>query len=1179
MDSDKYDLDDATEDVDCYGSVEPRKLSIRRALSKDELLYNILNKEWPQTPVNKRVQEIGFEFFEEFAKALRSYNHFKESCFGQVKLLRREAMTVDPSQLGFNPKDMDLDAEELERLYAEALYTIKHKIGKTSGSHVEETKDLERYVQAAFNLTEEEHQKLLRRSVEAKPPVVVLEVTVAEARKLEAKDADGFSDPYCMLGIVPISMLKPFAQRFAMFEGKIATATDVIPAKFIKSTSVKFNTLQPIWNEKFRFDLEDAATDKLHLDVWDRDDDFSVIDSVRKLNEIKGMKGLGRYFKQIAQSARAHNLDSVDDFMGTLEIPLADIPSTGLNQWFDLSGRSNKSKVEGQIRLELNLATKEDKGIYEGYELVEMKEHKNLMRVFIEHEYNLAKEGGQVWSGELSREAKTILHQHAIQGDITLVRQAICWWLAMTHQFCRKMFPWQHLIQSLEDMEGKWDSEILYREDEEILGESMDQCCKFLLKLIDHKIEITTDVAVDVDGIKDALSCLVKIHGSKVFQRCLPFHTSLRSDLTNLIKQIYASSYEHFWKTKNISAEDQDLIKRYTQIITSVVFTLIVGKEAYNSIFESAANVNFFKFAYKETHSLLSANLITDLEELLRLHQQDWEKTEYSGENYDSCMPVFQLFLVVRRFYSLARHLSPSDISKLMPVNYNECFKAYVNQWISIVDILLTKRLQFIHQLDQVESVEGDVAQSSLPTDVAYCFGQVVNFWFNLRWSDDATSVPQHSFTYRFVKILSEGAQEVMDMMNEKLKKMGYYDEIGQFDISKELCITINNMERIRTAYLSAAQSLNRPGGNRIRSGESVDETFADQRQSIVEELINTTDGNLTKHIKMVTDKVADKMRPDLKKFVFKLCWTPEAASHQDSIANLMNYLDKNLETVNEYLLRTNFDKILHSIWIEVLEEIDSVVSVEELSEAVWIPGRLHQSMKDLLEFFHAGGKGLELELLKCPLYENLLYKLKSMLMSNEELILAFHDLKLNLQENWNHAKYGCLVLRAYYNSGNIFVEVLGAKNLMPMDANGLSDPYVTVNVCPEFLFNIKPQQTSVVKKTLNPVFNESFTFEVPHNMCSMKGASLVFVVMDHDFLNPNDFSGEAYVPLTSLPGVSKHNTLASGLTPITVPLMQATETEDLRLRTLLKALRMRKSDPTVNEFLRRNADTIPRPD
>lgn len=48
-----------------------------------------------------------------------------------------------------------------------------------------------------------------------------------------------------------------------------------------------------------------------------------MIDSVRKLNEIKGMKGLGRYFKQIAQSARTHDHESVDDFMGTLEILLA----------------------------------------------------------------------------------------------------------------------------------------------------------------------------------------------------------------------------------------------------------------------------------------------------------------------------------------------------------------------------------------------------------------------------------------------------------------------------------------------------------------------------------------------------------------------------------------------------------------------------------------------------------------------------------------------------------------------------------------------------------------------------------------------------------------------------------------------------------------------------------------
>ena len=55
-------------------------------------------------------------------------------------------------------------------------------------------------------------------------------------------------------------------------------------------------------------------------------------------------------------------------------------------------------------------------------------------------------------------------------------------------------------------------------------------------------------------------------------------------------------------------------------------------------------------------------------------------------------------------------------------------------------------------------------------------------------------------------------------------------------------------------------------------------------------------------------------------------------------------------------------------------------------------------------------------------------------------------------------------------------VPVLSAKDIIPLDANGLSDPYVVVAFCPSHTFPTVPVQTTkIVKKTLNPEFDEFF--------------------------------------------------------------------------------------------------------
>ena len=63
-----------------------------------------------------------------------------------------------------------------------------------------------------------------------------------------------------------------------------------------------------------------------------------------------------------------------------------EIPSTGIDRWYDLDGRSTKSNVEGQIRLKLTLSTREGRGIQEEDNLTDIRQHEDLMCLFIEHE-------------------------------------------------------------------------------------------------------------------------------------------------------------------------------------------------------------------------------------------------------------------------------------------------------------------------------------------------------------------------------------------------------------------------------------------------------------------------------------------------------------------------------------------------------------------------------------------------------------------------------------------------------------------------------------------------------------------------------------------------------------------------------------------------------------------------
>lgn len=127
-----------------------------------------------------------------------------------------------------------------------------------------------------------------------------------------------------------------------------------------------------------------------------------------------------------------------------------------------------------------------------------------------------------------------------------------------------------------------------------------------------------------------------------------------------------------------------------------------------------------------------------------------------------------------------------------------------------------------------------------------------------------------------------------------------------------------------------------------------------------------------------------------------------------------------------------------------------------------------------------------------------------------------------------------CISLRYVQTSGKLNIIVMEAKRLKKMDVAGLSDPYVKL-VLTNNGKRVKKKKTSIKKCTLNPHFNESFSFEVPFDQ--IQNFQLVLTVVDYDRIGTSEPIGKIVLGCENTTGEAekKHwmDMLASPRRPI----------------------------------------------
>ncbi|XP_072532527.1 BAI1-associated protein 3 [Salminus brasiliensis] len=1063
---------------------------------------------------------------------------------------------------------------ELDLLYEEAVYTVVNRVGVPSPEYVTNEGDMFSYLQKVFDMGQEEHDIILQRVRESKRASFSLRVSVMKGKNLMAKDANGYSDPYCMLGILlgqsPRETEERKERKFSFRKRKEklekrSSVKEVLAARDIQVTEVKPETLNPVWNEHFVFDIDDVQNDLLHLDIWDHDDDVSVAEACRKLNEISGLRGMGRYFKQIAKSVRANGAaascseENADDFLGCLNIPLHEIPVVGYDKWFKLEPRSSASKVQGECHLILRLfTTQRDTALTKMVSNVVI--HQKMLSQILEYEHEHVQKDPHNWNGQVCPAAWTVLSHHAVQADLSPLQQAIIRWHCYSSHHRSQRMCYSLLLRLLRAVEAEWEAGDVQKELESLLAQSFKLYCDYCLSLMKSMRQVFPCISpTAVTRCELMLRTIGQMQSMQAFKAVCPNRSELHLEIATVIKkgtvEWYEATISHF-KPDEGNLEEQ--LKRLVMVVDGVCVDVQRGQNVYNKLFHSSVKVDFFSISYRQLEKLVADDVSVAMERVCgTLEQESSRLSQTMGET------LFELFMSLKTLKRFREFLPLKDTKMLALTGFHNWFKTSIHKWLQIVHEKSMDRIRKAVEMDKLEPIP-QAKHSFSAVDVTACFSQVREFWTQLAWPDSAGAF---IFITRLTDNFCSEAVSYSELLKRKIERSQLSRDHRSFTV--QLCVALNDTEHVRVYLAGLPRELDWRGVEQAME-ESCGAEGKEQVNKALNGQLYNADLDLQREAKRIITHLTDKMLPELRRYIQHISLSPDTINNDDAVSPLMKYLDSTLVILSESLVKENLARVLQSLWELLLRMIlDSVA--ENRGVQVEFYTRFQYTIETLVRFFHADGEGLLLEDLKSGDYKSLDEELRLNKCSSFELIEQYFLEKISQQRILKHSRFGRISVKCYYDAPEqrLTVEILHAADLIALDANGLSDPFVIVELCPHHLFpNSKSQRTQVKLKTLHPVFDELFYFHVSPEQYRHRFACLTFTVMDYDWLSTNDFAGEAVAPLSDFcwPGRPNATPAGKNVQPFILHLSRQKPSE----KPIMKMLEARAGDREAQEFVRK---------
>ncbi|XP_051522810.1 protein unc-13 homolog D-like isoform X1 [Myxocyprinus asiaticus] len=1036
-----------------------------------------------------------------------------------------------------NPEESEKKHKEteLKPLYRELLYTITHRLGKTHTKEKYSAKELQDYIREAFSMTEAEHESLSEKVQSSLIPVYCLMVTVKQAKGILGKDVSGFSDPYCLLSMLHEDK-EPHSAGSSHKPQKAVVRNSAKGQVF--QTSIKKQTLNPIWDETFKLEFDDISSVNFHIEMWDKDEEVSL---VQKLDEFRThIQGLKRMIKD------ARKEKGQDDFLGYVVLKLKDLHCTEDN-WFTLEPRTETYPDRGQCHLQLKFIHKErDETLSSGRS--HYVNYCGILQQFVQAHISKQQDSNP-WKGELCGEGTALLEYYATQNDISPFLQDLAKWVAYSKLYQNLEVDSTVLFQQLTSIEYHWDHQELPQQQKQELGDSLHGFLQYGLCLVSKYRDIYSPTPKTTPRLHTLLRVLVQICKTRAFQKLNPANFDLHVEV---IDAVATGTVEWFNIKKGLhqpmTKDLLETVSALSRLIGEVQEDIRFSKDVWNKVFVSAVQLDVFTVVYHKLDSLLADELKATFSQLENQMDQPLANS------------LFPVYLALQAIHKDKAFLQKRG-KLLQLTSFHEDFRDALPYWLNKAFSTTMERVEKAVQVDQLQPLQTGtvpIKHSSSAVDIAACLHPIAQLWEQLSWPD-----PEEAFMLmvKLTEDVCKIASTYCQMLKARVKELSVDSDHGS--AINMLCVVVNDLEHLHTVLTRLPQQLNWEG-LRERTRHGIGEA---QFQNTLPSQLQHTQSALNREIRTAVDTLGKKLKRDIEIHVSNMASRHRLPSRstEEAVVPLMKYLETELQYMNENLVQENFNSLLTPLWMNSVKILQQM-STQEDSNLIYFQ-RLLYTLQCLEQCFHAEGNGLPLETLHTDEYKTLRAHLTQNSLSCNQLIEKFFERKVWEQKVFNGEKYGAVTLITSYKrlDQKLHVEVLNAVNLTPLDSNGSSDPFVQLSLKPKHVFPaIEPRSTKIKHCDLHPLFEESFEFLITLEQCQSPGACLLVTVLDHDTLSSDDFEGEAFLSLKAVPGVGGGG---NNPTPaqIRLPLMHPKPNSD----NFLKLLEARKGERDAQVFVK----------